>query len=90
MINHRYDPYLTASDISTESGGTIWSCATKSPWNDPLLGYQQNYRSRRSAKAPLCIIETSRTIKCGRIYRKQAGLEGENEIHQCSTWQRGL
>nr|WP_238475557.1 transposase [Rhodophyticola sp. CCM32] len=42
-----------------------------------LLGYRQNFRSLRTAKATLSGIETLRTIKRGHIHHKQAAVQGE-------------
>lgn len=54
-----------------------------------LLGYRQNFRSLRSAKATLSGVETVRTIKRGHIHHKQTGFQGDilfiNRLFQCGV-----
>ena len=75
-INHRYDPHFDSiRHIDRKWRNNLIEsdhAAVKR-----ILGYHQNFRSLRSAKATLSGIETIRTIKRGHIQHRQPGILGE-------------
>lgn len=75
-INHRYDPHFD-SIRHIDRKGRNNRIESDHAAMKRLLGYRQNFRSLRTAKATLGRIETIRTIKRGHIHQKQTGVRGE-------------
>ncbi|MEP1614189.1 MAG: IS6 family transposase [Roseobacter sp.] len=75
-INHRYDPHFDSiRHIDRKWRNNL--IESDHAAMKRLLGYQQSFRSSRSAKATLSGIETMRTIKRNHIHHKQPGVQGE-------------
>jgi IS6 family transposase len=75
-INHRYDPYFDSiRHIYRKWRNNL--IESDHAAMKRLLGYRQSFRSLRSAKATLSGIESTRIIKRGHVYHKQAGVRGE-------------
>ena len=78
-VNHEYDPHFDSIRHIDKKwlNNRIESdhAAMKR-----LLGYQQSFRSLRSAKATLSGIETIRSIKHGHVHDKKPGIKGELEF----------
>lgn len=75
-INHRYDPHFDSIrhiDRKWRNNRIESDHAAMKRF----LGYRQNFRSLRSAKATPSGIETIRTIKHGHINHKEPGVLGE-------------
>ncbi|MGD9865851.1 MAG: IS6 family transposase [Pseudodonghicola sp.] len=75
-INYRYDPHFDGIrhiDRKWRNNRIESDHAAMKR----LLGYQQSFRSLRTAKATLSGIETIRTSKRGHVHNKQPGIQGE-------------
>jgi IS6 family transposase len=75
-INHRYNPHFDSiRHIDKKWRNNL--IESDHAAMKRLLGYCQNFRSLRSAKATLRGVETMRTIKRGHIHNRQPGVRGE-------------
>ena len=75
-ICHRYDPHFDCiSHVDRKWRNNLIESDHTAMKH--LLGYRQNFRSLRTAKATLNGLETMRTIKHGHVRHRVSGIKGE-------------